>query len=229
MADSPPPLATDSVGRAVDGEWLVRNVSIEVREQDAFVVFGPSGAGKSTLLRLLNRLDEPTEGTVYLYGDDYRTLSPRTVRTRVGLVPQQPTLTGGTVADNVRWGRDLRNVAVDEAELRRLLERLGLAGFHDRSAADLSGGEAQRVAIARTLFNEPDIVLLDEPASSLDATAARRVETLLQDVIDTFALTAVLVTHDADRARRLGTRGLRLDAGRPVQTGPIDDVLSTVT
>jgi len=226
MPDASPPLAARHLTRVVDGEALVDDLTFEVRAQDVFVVFGPSGAGKSTLLRLLNRLDEPTDGTVLLDGTDYRTLPPRTVRQRVGWVPQAPTLTEGTVAENVAWGRTLRGAPVDDEALDRLLRRLGLDGFRDRAARDLSGGEAQRVAIARTLFNAPDLLLLDEPASHLDAEAARQVEALIQDAVDAFALTTVLVTHDADRARRLGTRGLALRGGRAVANGSIDDVLS---
>ncbi len=221
-----PPLATEHLTRVVDGQTLVADVSIEVRAEEVFVVFGPSGSGKSSLLRLLNRLDEPTGGTVYLDGTDYRTIDPRTLRRRVGWVPQRPTLIEGTVAENVAWGPTLRDEPVDEARLHELLDRLGLSGFADRKADRLSGGEAQRVAIARTLFNDPDVVLLDEPASSLDAAAADRVESLLADVMAAYALTAVLVTHDADRARRLGHRGVRLRDGGEVATGSLDALLS---
>ncbi len=221
-----PPLATEHLTRVVDGQTLVADVSIEVRAEEVFVVFGPSGSGKSSLLRLLNRLDEPTGGTVYLDGTDYRTIDPRTLRRRVGWVPQRPTLIEGTVAENVAWGPTLRDEPVDEARLHELLDRLGLSGFADRDADRLSGGEAQRVAIARTLFNDPDVVLLDEPASSLDAAAADRVESLLADVMAAYALTAVLVTHDADRARRLGHRGVRLKRGHVEKNGRLASVLT---
>jgi len=225
MADAPAPLATRGLTRLVGGTPLVEDVTLEVGAGDVFVVFGPSGSGKSTLLRLLNRLDEPTRGTVLLDGEDYRTLPPRAVRRRVGLVPQQPALRDGTVAENVTWGPRLRDAPADSDRMAELLDRLGLAGFEPRDVGDLSGGEAQRVAIARTLFNDPEIVLLDEPASSLDAAAADRVEALLADVMDAYALTAVLVTHDADRARRLGTRGVRLEAGQVVRSGAIEAVV----
>lgn len=219
-------IATQNLRRVVDGTTLLDDVTIEVAAGEVFVVFGPSGSGKSTLLRLLNRLDEPTEGTVLLDGTDYRTLDPRTVRRRVGFVPQRPTLIEGTVADNVAWGPELRDAPVDRDRMGELLARLGLEGYEERTAADLSGGEAQRVAIARTLFNEPEVVLLDEPTSSLDAAAAERVEGLLADVMAAYGLTAVLVTHDADRARRLGTCGVRLEGGRVVQQGAIDAVVT---
>ena len=223
---SPPLLATRHLTRTVDGTTLVDDVSLEVRAEEVFVVFGPSGSGKTSLLRLLNRLDEPTGGTVRLDGTDYREIAPGTLRRRVGWVPQAPTLTGGTVAENVAWGPTLRDEPVDEDRLHELLDRLGLSGFAERAADRLSGGEAQRVAIARTLFNDPDILLLDEPASSLDAAAADRVEALLHDVMTDLSLTAVLVTHDAERARRLGTRGAHLEEGSVTATGPIEGILS---
>ncbi|PEN11476.1 choline transporter [Longibacter salinarum] len=220
-------LSAHQLSRSVDGETLVDDVDFEVEAGDVFVIFGPSGAGKSSLLRLLNRLDEPTGGTVHLQGEDYRQIPPQTLRKRVGMVPQQPTLIDGSVAENVAWGSRLRGEPVDEERVADLLKRLGLAGFADRDAEDLSGGEAQRVAIARTLYNEPEVVLLDEPASSLDAEAARQVESLLADVMRDLSITAVLVTHDTDRARRLGTRGIRLDNGRVQASGPLDDILDT--
>lgn len=224
MSDTPL-LSTHNLSHTVDGQALVEDVSIEVHEKEVFVVFGPSGSGKTSLLRLLNRLDEPTAGTVYIDGTDYREIPPRTLRRRVGWVPQQPTLVQRTVAENIAWGPNLRDEPVDEERLRNLLDRLGLAGFANRDADRLSGGEAQRVAIARTLFNEPEVVLLDEPVSSLDAEAADRVESLLQQVMTDFSLTAVLVTHDAERARRLGTQGVRLEDGRTVRSGPIGSIV----
>ena len=221
------PLAIENLTRVVNGTALVKDVTIEVQAEEVFVVFGPSGSGKTSLLRLLNRLDEPTRGTVFLDGTDYRDIDPRTLRRRVGWVPQAPTLIDGTVAENVAWGPTLRDEPVDDGRLHALLDRLGLSGFEDQEADRLSGGEAQRVAIARTLLNDPDILLLEEPASNLDAEAADRVESLLADVMDAYALTAVLVTHDADRARRLGQRGVRLREGRVTRTGDPKVVLST--
>lgn len=218
-------LSAQQLSRFVDGEAIVDTVDFEVEPGDVFVIFGPSGAGKSSLLRLLNRLDEPSSGTVRVRGQDYRDIQPQRLRKQVGMVPQQPTLIDGTVAENVSWGPRLRGAPVDRERVNDLLDRLGLSGFADREAGDLSGGEAQRVAIARTLYNEPDIVLLDEPASSLDADAARQVETLLSDVMRDLSITAILVTHDTERARRLGTRGIRLEDGRVAQRGSIDAIL----
>jgi len=218
-------LSAQQLRRLVDGEAIVDTVDFEAEPGDVFVIFGPSGAGKSSLLRLLNRLDEPSSGTVRVRGQDYRDIPPQRLRKQVGMVPQQPTLIDGTVAENVSWGPRLRGEPVDRERVNDLLDRLGLSGFANREAGDLSGGEAQRVAIARTLYNEPDIVLLDEPASSLDADAARQVETLLSDVMRDLSITAILVTHDTERARRLGSRGIRMEDGRVARRGSIEDIL----
>ena len=218
-------LYADHLSRTAGKTLLLDDVSFRLDTGDVFVVFGPSGAGKSTLLRLLNRLDEPTSGTVYLEETDYRDLPPQEVRKRIGLVPQTPTLLSGTVADNVTWGPRLRDEPVDPDRVDHLLRQLGLDGLSDRAAGDLSGGEAQRVAIARTLFNDPDVLLLDEPASSLDASAARRVEAVIRTAATDLARAAVLVTHDAGRAQRLGTRGLRLEDGQVRARGPVSEVL----
>jgi putative ABC transport system ATP-binding protein len=219
-------LETRNLGRVVDGDCILENVSVSVPESAVLVIIGPSGAGKSSFLRLLNRLDEPTEGTVLLDGGDYRELPPRDLRRRVGLVPQDPALVPGTVFENVARGPILRDEPVDETVLEELLERLGLAGYVERDVEELSGGEKQRVAIARTLLNEPDVLLLDEPTSHLDSAAEERVESLLADLIRDFDLTVVMITHDEDQARRLGDHVLVLRDGKIDRIGPVEEVLA---
>ena len=219
-------LETRNLGRVVDGDRIVDCVSVTVPESTVLVVVGPSGAGKSSFLRLLNRLDEPSEGTVLLEGEDYRTIPPRTLRRRVGLVPQDPALVPGTVFENVARGPRLRGEPVEESRVERLLERLGLAGYGDRSVGELSGGETQRVAISRTLLNDPEVLLLDEPTSHLDSAAEERVESLLSELIRELDLTVVLVTHDEEQARRTGDRAVALREGRAERSGPVEEVLA---
>jgi putative ABC transport system ATP-binding protein len=221
-----PKLETRDLGWVVDGDRLLEDVSVSIPESTVLVVVGPSGAGKSSFLRLLNRLDEPTEGTVLLEGEDYRNLPPRDLRKRVGLVPQDPALVPGTVFENVARGPLLRDESIDETHLPELLERLGLTGYEDRDVEELSGGEKQRVAIARTLLNDPDVLLLDEPTSHLDSKAEERVEALLVDLIRELDLTVVMVTHDEDQARRIGDHVLILRDGRVDRVGPVEEVLA---
>jgi putative ABC transport system ATP-binding protein len=186
---------------------------------------GPSGAGKSSLLRLLNRLDEPTQGTVYLHGSDYRELEPRELRRKVGMVTQRPYLFPGTVADNLRFGPAQRGERLPDAAVADLLARVGLEGYAGRGVANLSGGEMQRVSVARTLANSPLVLLLDEPTSALDDAAKREVEALVRAIVHAQGLGCVMVTHDMDQAARLADRALALAAGRMVRAGSIDEVL----
>jgi putative ABC transport system ATP-binding protein len=225
MSLAPVPLRTEHLSRAVDGRLLVDDVTIEVPAGDVLAVVGPSGAGKSSLLRLLNRLDEPTGGTVHLDGVDYRTLPPRELRRRVRMVMQTAALFAGTVADNVRFGPRQRGVELSGAQVAALLAQVGLAGFEARDAGRLSGGEAQRVSIARAVANEPAVLLLDEPTSALDPRAKREVEALVLEVVRARRLTCVVITHDLAQAARIATRVLELEAGRVRRIGPVRDVL----
>jgi putative ABC transport system ATP-binding protein len=222
-----------SAGR--DGEPpqpIVRQVSFDVPEGSVFTILGPSGSGKSTLLRILNRLNEPDAGRVVLDGQDAAGLPVQELRRRIGMVFQRPAMFEGTVLDNVLYGPRLRHECPERdcPEAREiaqpLLERVGLPpAFVAKAVDELSGGEAQRVSLARALANEPEVLLLDEPTASLDPTASRRIEELLQGLSQQTDLTFVFVTHDLSQARRIGDRGLLLVEGRVVEQGALPDML----
>lgn len=222
--DGGPILRTDRLTRSLGDQLLVDAVSVEVARGEVLAVVGPSGAGKSSFLRLLNRLDEPTAGTVYLDGEDYRAIPPRRLRQRVGMVMQAPYLFPGTVGENLCFGPDQHGEHLGRDVVARLLDRVGLDGFASRDVARLSGGEAQRVSVARTLANRPEVLLLDEPTSALDEAAKADVEALLADVVRDYDLTAVLVTHDPGQAERLADRILTMEAGRAVDLAPVAEV-----
>ena len=207
-------LETRDLTRVQDGRVIVDHVSIAVAAAEVVMIVGPSGAGKSSLLRLINRLDEPTAGTVLLEGVDYRQIPPRELRRRVGMIMQTAHLFPGSVADNVRFGPRQRGEDLPESEIERLLERVGLAGFAARRVDKLSGGEAQRVAVARALANDPEILLLDEPTSALDEEAKAAVEDLLREIIRDEGLTCIWVTHDTAQAQRMADRVLVMEKGR---------------
>ncbi|MFN2201655.1 MAG: ATP-binding cassette domain-containing protein [Caldilineaceae bacterium] len=219
------PIRTEGLTRVVDGKRLVDNVSISVNEGETFVIVGASGAGKSSLLRLINRLDEPTEGTVYLDGQNYRDIPPTEVRRRVGLVMQAPNLFPGTVADNVRYGPRIHGETLSDADLDSLLERVDLDGYASRAVEKLSGGEAQRVSLARTLANRPEVLLLDEPTSALDDVTKQEVESVIFEIIRARSLTCLFVTHDTEQARRVADRIMYMEAGRISRIGAVEEVL----
>jgi putative ABC transport system ATP-binding protein len=147
----PATLRAENLGRSIPGKALIREVNFTLDAGETLAIVGPSGSGKSTLLRLLNRLDEPTSGTVYLDKMDYRDIPPRELRRRVGMVTQRPFLFPGTVATNLQFGPRQRNEMLSDVEVDRLLVGVGLTGYASRDVANLSGGEAQRVSFARTL------------------------------------------------------------------------------
>jgi putative ABC transport system ATP-binding protein len=221
-----PKIRTHALTKVLEGKIIVDHVTMQVLTAEVMAVVGPSGAGKSSLLRLMNRLDEPTEGTVFLDGVDYRTLPSRELRRRVGMIMQIPYLFPGTVSDNIRFGPQQRGEDLTEEAIEQLLARVGLAGFTERQVDKLSGGEAQRVAIARALANAPEVLLLDEPTSALDQEAKAVVEDLLEEIIRSEGLTCIWVTHDLAQAARMGDRVALMQEGRIQRIGLPLEVLN---
>ncbi len=202
------------------GRDILLDVNATIPVGRATAVVGPSGSGKSTLLRLLNRFDDPDRGVVRRGGVDVRSLDVLELRRGVGLVSQRPVLLSDTLAAEVRVGAgELSDAAVSE-----LLARVGLGSFApDRSTTGLSGGEIQRLALARALALDPDVLLLDEPTSALDSDAADAVDDVVRSLV-VAGLTAVVVSHDLSRLADIAGHVIVLAAGRIVEHGPPDSV-----
>lgn len=208
------------------GKSLLQNINFRLEKGQVLAVIGPSGAGKSTLLRLLNRLDEPTSGQVLLHGRDFREMEPSQLRRQIGMVMQRAYLFPGKVSVNIAYGPAQHGNPIEDAQVEALLEQVGMRGYADRDVATLSGGEAQRISIARALANEPEVLLLDEPTSALDETSKGGVERLLASVVRERHATCVWVTHDMAQARRVAGLVLRLEAGRMIALGEAEKVLN---
>lgn len=207
---------------APDGTEVLRGVDLDVPGDRTTVVVGPSGAGKSTLLRLCNRLEVPTGGTVRLRGTALDELDPRALRRRVGMVFQQPTMFPGTVGDNLL----VADPDADHEAQHDVLDAVGLPGdLHDREADALSGGEAQRLCIARALLTGPEVLLLDEPTSALDEDARDEVEAMA-DRLRERGVTLVWITHDQAQAARRGDHVVAMADGRVVFSGDVDEARS---
>ena len=197
------------------GRSILEQVSDHVHEGHVTAIVGPSGSGKSTLLRMLNRLEEPTSGSISFRGVRLPELDVRDLRRRVGMVAQQSAMLTSRIDDEVRVGKP----DLTDAEVDRLLGRVSMAHIErDRSPADLSGGEQQRLALARALAVGPEVLLLDEPTSALDRRAAESVDAVITSLVD-LGLSVVLVSHDLERAAALTHDALVLDNGRLVDRG----------
>lgn len=190
------------------------------------MIVGPSGAGKSSFLRLLNRLDEPTGGTVRLQSIDYRQIPPQELRRRVCMVTQTAYLFPGTIADNLRFGPLRQGNELSAKTVEALLIQVGLTGRGEEDVAHLSGGEAQRVSVARALANTPEVLLLDEPTSALDAEAKGEVEKLILAVVRQNGLSGVMVSHDLAQAARIGDRVMVMSKGFLEKIGTANEVIS---
>ena len=214
-----PVLALDDVHVVRGGVTVLAGITASVLPGRCTALAGPSGAGKSTLLRLLDRLEEPTSGSVLLHGRPLPSYDVLEVRRRVGLVQQAPVLLGETVLSDLRTGQP----SLTEDQARELLGRVGLEDQAlDRQTGSLSGGEAQRLCLARALAVGPEVLLLDEPTSALDAVAAKSVERVVRSLVAE-GLTAVLVSHDLRQAKRLADDVIVLRAGRVDEAGPAAD------
>ena len=207
-------------GRDAATAPILDDVSCDVPAGGITVISGASGSGKSTLLRLCNRLEVPTRGVVRHRGQELATLDPVELRRRVGMVFQRPTPFPGTGLDNLNVAR-----AMGRAEATELLDRVGLVPeLLDRDATTLSGGEAQRLCLARTLATGCDVLLADECTSSLDPESTAVLEHLVRSLADA-GTTVLWVTHDRAQQARLADHRLVLDHGRIVEQDSDREVL----
>ena len=228
-----PAFALHRAGVLQAGTWILRDADLEIGTGEHVALIGPSGAGKSTLLRLLNGLREPDEGTAATFGCDFRSAPERerrAVRSRLGTVHQGLHLvdrlavvhnvSAGTLASRSIWRTALSLVVPqDVAAAHDALDRVGLADRLWERTARLSGGEQQRVAVARVLAQRPDAVLADEPTSSLDRQRGREVLGLLGSAGGE-STTFMASLHDVELARECFPRIVALLGGRIVYDGP---------
>ncbi|MFI5398859.1 MAG: ATP-binding cassette domain-containing protein [Candidatus Binatia bacterium] len=219
-AVSQPEIRLDRVCAIKQGRPVLTDVTLGFESGGKYSILGPSGAGKTTLLRLLNRLEDPTAGTLWFHDTPYEQLSAITLRRRVAMVFQVPIIFSGSVQDNLCTALRLQHQdnAVDTTELSRVLELAGLNGIGlTRDATALSTGEKQRVCIARALMTRPEVLLLDEPTAPLDPTAARRLIESIAQLSHGSQLTVIMVSHQPELARAFGGRVILLVGGRVVE------------
>ncbi len=210
----------------------VADASFSVRTGEIFCIMGLSGSGKSTLLRHVNRLIEPTSGSVHVDGQDVMGLSDRELRAlrarKIGMVFQHMALwPHKTIAGNVAFGLEVQGVEKSACRYaaEQALEKVGLAGWGERYPDELSGGMQQRVGLARALAADPDILLMDEPFSALDPLIRRDLQDEFLRLSEKSHKTTLFITHDLEEAMRIGHRIAVMKDGRIEQTGTPEDIV----
>jgi len=221
-------IRVQELGREAGKRTILDRVDLEFSPGTVNAILGPNGAGKTTLLRLLGLLDRPGRGEIFYDGRGLASM-PRAERTRlrrrIGFVFQSPLLLAGSVAANLRFGPRLRGLSVGDDTLRQVLARTGLAGREGQEARLLSGGEKQRLQLARVMLLDPDLYLLDEPTANLDPLSVKNIETAIARLARD-GRTVILATHNLTQARLLAGRIVFLRGGRLVQSGSAAEVLS---
>ncbi len=209
---------------------VLHDISLDVAEGELLVVIGRSGSGKSSLLRCINRLNDLEAGAILLDGRDIKDLPVTALRRKVGMLFQKSTAFAGSVADNIGYGARLHGQTLTRTAVLDLMAQASLEPeLVDEPAEKLSGGQEQRLAIARALALSPALLLLDEPTSALDPIATKGVEEALLRLRSESKLTMIWVSHSIEQARRVGSRVLLLEAGRVLRVDSVANMLDPET
>ncbi|WP_164215153.1 glycine betaine/L-proline ABC transporter ATP-binding protein [Virgibacillus sp. YIM 98842] len=210
----------------------VNRATFSVDPGEVFVIMGLSGSGKSTLVRLINRLIEPTEGSILIEGDNLATMDKKELRNvrrdKLGMVFQKFALfPHRTILENAEFGLEIQNVPKEERRKKatEALELVGLGGYLNQKPSQLSGGMQQRVGLARALTNDPEVLLMDEAFSALDPLIRKDMQDELMDLQAKMQKTIVFITHDLDEALRIGDRIALMKDGSIVQIGTPEEIL----
>jgi tungstate transport system ATP-binding protein len=214
--------------RKVGDRVLVKDINFTIPDGMIFGIIGPSGSGKTTLMRMIDLLDNPTRGTIVING----TIATRDkkqqleLRRKMGMVFQKPIVLSTTVFENVSYGLRFRGVKGEELKSRVMeaIDLVGLSGYEERYAPTLSGGEMQRVAIARSMVTRPEVLLLDEPTANLDPASTEKIEELIRTINARIGTTIIMSTHDLDQGQHIAHRIAVVIGGAITQAGTPEEV-----
>lgn len=215
-------LSLQTIGKAIAGNQILQNLSLDVQEHEFVAILGSSGSGKTTLLRLISGFDSPDSGEIQIGGQQVfgKGVNVSAEERRVGYVPQDAALFPHlSVAKNIEFGLNKLSAAQRSERVIELLKLVDLVGYEERMPDQLSGGQRHRVALARALAPKPQLILLDEPFSSLDAELRVRLREDVRNVIAKTGTTAILVTHDQEEALSIASRVAVLRDGEFAQIG----------
>lgn len=220
-----------SLSATVGSQYLLKDISFEIAKTELICLIGASGAGKTSLLRVLNRLSEPSTGTIYFEGQDYRSIPVIQLRQQIVLVQQESKLLGMTVKEALAYPLNLRGL--DKAQIQQRIlywsDQLHIPNeWLERTEVQLSVGQRQTIAIARALVTQPKILLLDEPTSALDAGRASQLLQVLTNLAAAGETTILMVNHQLELAQSFCQRVLYLQNGQLIQDSPNTPTLDWV-
>jgi len=221
-------LEVRSLSKSIGPVEILSKINLTVERGEILGLIGPTGSGKTTLLRLVNLLDEPSSGRILFKG---REVSGRPekeqlcARRKMAMVFQKPVMFKASVEENVSYGLRVRGSvdATVREKVEEALAAVGLSGYEGRDANTLSGGETQRIALARALVLEPELLLLDEPTANLDPGSAASIDSLLQTLAKS-RTAVILATHNMEQCRKLAGRVAVLQSGRLVALGRSEEI-----
>ncbi len=216
-------LETKSLTRKIFSKVIINNISYSFEKNKIYSIIGPSGGGKSSFLRLLNRLDEPTSGEIIFHGSSVSDQIPEIIRKKIGFLFQTPYLFPFSIRDNLLYAES----SLTNERINKILDQVQIEQkMIDGKVSTLSVGQCQRVALGRLLATEPEVLLLDEPTSSLDPSYTEAIEQTIFEIVNKSDLTVIVVTHHPDQALRLNGETLLLVEGKLVETGPAKQIIN---
>lgn len=223
MTRNPSAINFHNVSYSIDNINILKNITGSIPKGKITTLVGPSGSGKTSLLKLCNGLASPTEGEIFINEKPIDSYDPSELRRLVGMALQSAPMVSGSVFDNLSLPKKLQGDELSEDEAIEILERVGLEKqFLHHQSEDLSGGQKQKVSIARTLINRSSILLLDEITSALDKTSVKEIETLILHINQNFGVTIIWITHNIEQAMRIGDYTWVMMNGELIETGKSD-------
>lgn len=206
---------------------VLKDINTRIGKGTSTTLVGPTGSGKTVMLRLIDLLEKPSSGTIYFEGTDANESNNirLDVRRQIGMVFQKPLAFKASVYDNIAYGLKIRGRKENmDKKIKELLELIGLPGYENRNALKLSGGETQRLALARAMITDPRLLLLDEPTANLDPISKKKMEELILKINRESETTIIMTTHDLSQGQKLADRMIILYNGQILQSGTPDRI-----
>ncbi|MFH0947698.1 MAG: ABC transporter ATP-binding protein [Elusimicrobiota bacterium] len=207
---------------------ILENINANFEEGSVNVILGPNGAGKTSLLRQISLLDKASCGELFFDGQALTKISIKAktnLRRQIGFIFQNPVMLNGTVFENVMYGLKVRGLKIDNDKIKKVILMVGLLKKIKQYAKILSGGEKQRLSLARILILEPEVYIFDEPTANLDSVSVKAIENIIFE-LSQLKKTVILATHNLSQARRFGQKLFFMNNGKIIQEGSVDDIFS---